>query len=340
MISLPYSNTMDPKAYLYGAILFLYVVLRPVYTRLIRKLLSLTKTNVDDRLFSAVEMPLWLAIFLLLLDILVTDLYPSGLVHGIMLTLVIFLIVLALLRAGRILIYEVALPAGVVKADEKTLNTVKSVLTNIYAALILFFGFIYVLSLWNVDITPLIASAGLFGIVMGLALKDPLENLISGVLLLLDPPFRVGDIVRIGDLVGEVKEIGMRNTKILTFDGDLVTLPNSIVIKNEVEDFHLPNERVRVRIRVGVSYDSDPDHVKRILLDIASSHPLVLKDPEPQALFLELGDFALIFELRVWTELPNKMQVLSDLNTEIIKRFREEGIEIPFPIRTVYLKES
>ncbi|NPA86486.1 MAG: mechanosensitive ion channel family protein [Candidatus Diapherotrites archaeon] len=325
---------------LYAVIIFLYIVLRPVYTRLLRRLISLTRTHIDDKLFSAVEKPIWFAILLFLVDQAVSYIYYHPIIHGIFLTLTVILITLALIRAGKIVIFELFGPTRFLNVDEKIKTTALTVLSNIYTALIIFFAFIYVLSVWGVDITPLIASAGLMGIVLGMALKDPLENLISGILLLMDPPFRVGDIVRVGDTVGEVKEIGLRNTRILTFDGDLVTMPNSSIIKTSVENFHMPSEKVRVRIRVGVSYDSDPEEVKELLLEIARSHPHVLEDPAPQALFLEMGDFALLFELRAWTTLPYKMQVLSDLNTAILKTFREKGIEIPYPIQTVLLEGS
>jgi len=329
----------SPHLLLYTAALLLYVLLRPAYTRIIKKILALTNTDIDDKIYEAVEEPLWLSILLFLLYLLLHEAFPNTLLLNTALTGTVLLLALALIKGGKILLSYVIGSLDIVK-EERVKKTISSVLTNIYIAVVGFFALLYTLSVWGIDITPLMASAGIVGIVVGLALKDPLENLVSGLLLLTDPPFRVGDIVKINGIAGEVKEIGLRNTKILTFDGDLIVMPNSSVIKSTVENLHLPTNLVRTVIKVSVSYDSDPEKVKKILLEIASSDERILREPAPQVFFTEMGDFALTFELRYWTKLPHRLPVLDRVNTAIIKRFREEGIEIPYPITTVYLRRE
>ncbi len=321
----------------YIAILALYILLRPLYTSLMKRFISITKSDLDDRLYYAVEKPIWYAVLLFLTSITLDHFFPNYIVRNLLLTATVALVGWSIIRASKVIISELS-RGNFFKLDEKVRNTVAKVGENIVTALILFFTIIYSLSIWGVDVTPLLASAGLVGIVIGIALKDPIENLLSGILLLLDPPFRVGDAIRVGEYAGEVVEVGLRNTKIRTWDGDLVTVPNMSIVKTSVENFHLPDDKVRIHINVGVSYDADPEKVKEILLDIARSHPKVLKDPEPQVLFLQFGDYALLFNLRVWVRVSDKMTTLSDLNTMVWKRFKEEGIEIPFPVRTVYLK--
>ena len=324
----------------YGLVLLGYVVLRPLYTRLMKKLLSLTKTEIDDKLFWAVEKPTWLGILIILLDYFIKTIFFDELLHGTLLTIAVVFFTLALLRLGRVFIYEILGATRFLLVDKKTRQTVLSVLSNLYVATILFFAIMYVFSLWGISITPLLASAGFFGLVLGLALKDPFENLISGILLLADPPFRVGDWVMVNDIAGEVKEIGLRNTRILSFDGNLVTLPNTSVVNSVVTDYHLPDDRVRIRLRVGVSYDSDPEKVKELLLSVVRSDERVLKDPEPRVFFVEMGDFALIFEVWFWVRVKDKYEVLSDMNSKIFAELKRSGVEIPFPTRTVYLKTS
>lgn len=328
---------LDLHILVYTIALLLYVLLRPVYTRLIKKILAITNTDADDKIYEAMEEPLWISVLFFLLYLLVHEVFPNTLFLNLLLTGAVLLLALALIRGGRILLEYLVKSLSIIE-EERVKRTVSSVLINIYTALISFFALLYTLSVWGIDITPLMASAGIVGIVVGLALKDPLENLISGLLLLTDPPFRVGDVVKIGNIAGEVKEIGLRNTKIVTFDGDLIVMPNSSVLKSTIENLHLPTNIIRTTIKVAVSYESDPKKVKKVLLDIASSDPRILKEPAPQVFFTELGDFALIFELRYWTKLSERLSVLDTINTTIIERFRKEDIEIPYPITTVILK--
>ena len=323
--------------YLLG--LVLYVALRPLYTSLMRRILKLTKSEVDDKIFEALDKPLWLAVLFLLLDLLINSVFYNFLIHATLLTVIVLLVAVALVRAGKVFTFEFLSVTLNVK-DKQMRDTVLTVLNNIYVATVLFFAFIYALGIWGVDITPFIASAGLFGLVIGLALKDPLENLISGILLITDPPFRVGDAVKVGDVVGTVKDIGLRNTRILTYEGDVVTMPNSMVLHSVIVDYHLPTDKVRAITRIGASYDVPPEKVEKVLLDIAKKHPKVLKDPEPMVLLLEFGDSAIIYELRFWTKLPHKLTTLSEINKEIWERFKEEGIEIPYPIRTIYIRNE
>ncbi len=331
---------LDVEALIYVGAILLYILLRPVYTGIAKRIVSLTKGDIDDKLYDALERPIWFAILIYLVFLAQEAIFPHTLLSNILLTAVVALIAIALIRTGNILIKDVIGPTRFVLTDPKIKQTILTVIDNVVKAAIIFFALMYTLSIWGVDVTPILASAGIVGIVVGLALKDPLENLISGILMLTDPPFRVGDVVRIGDTMGEVKEIGLRNTKILTFDGDVVTIPNSSIIRMDVENYHMPSEKVRVRERIGVSYDTDPEHAKKVLMDILTSHPKILDDPAPQVLFLEFGDSALIMEIRFWVHMPDKMSTIDEVNTTIWKRFKEEGIEIPFPIRTVYLRDE
>ncbi len=330
----------DPNVLLYSVVIVLYVALRPVYTRLIRKLVSLTKSDLDDKIYTALEKPLWFAVLLGLIDLLLAYLIPNQALHGVILSGLVALIVISLLRVGKVIIFELIGVGSFLNVDERLKQTALNVIYNVYVAIVLFFGFMYFLGVWNIDITPILASAGIFGFVIGLALKDPLQNLISGILLLTDPPFRVGDAVKIGDIAGTVKEIGLRNTKILTFNGEYVTIPNNTILNSVVVNYNMPDEKVRTVMQVGASYDAEPKKVMSVLKEILSSHPKVLKEPEPVVLLVDFGDSDVVYEIRYWTMLSDKLSTASEIREAILKRFEEEGIDIPYPITTVYLHSA
>ncbi len=316
------------------------IVFRIFLKPLLRRLALRTKTTLDEKILDAVINPLWLVILMLIADYFVSVYGLPLWISHVGRSLIAVLLALILYRLSRIFLFDVLAKRETPILDKRARETALHVVHNIIFAIIVFVTVSYVLFLWGIDVTPLLASAGIAGLAVGLALKDPLENFFYGILLALDPSFRVGDVVEIDGTLGTIHDIGLRNTKIVTFNGDLVTLPNATIARARIVNYHLPKDVVRVSVRVGASYDADPEEVKRTLVEVAGNSPYVLKDPAPQALFLEFGDFALIYELRFWTKLSNKMAALDDVNTRIWKAFREKGIEIPYPITTVYMKST
>jgi len=222
------------------------------------------------------------------------------------------------------------------KFDQTTYTIIKNAIYVIVASI----AIVSILNIWGVSIGPLLASLGIVSLAIGFALKDTLENIISGVLLFLDPPFKVGDIVEIEGQVGKVIDIGIRNTKIQRFSGDIIVIPNSKMLYAHVINYNLPDERVRVNLKIGVSYDVEPEKVKETIMEILNSNDKILKEPKPQVLLMEFGDFSINYEIRFWTTLSNKMEAIDWVNTQIWHKFKEKGIEIPYPIYTIYLKKS
>ena len=317
-----------------GAILF-RLFLKP----LLKSFALRTKTKLDEKIIDAITNPLWISVVLISINYFFNQYFPDKIVVNIIYSIVAVLVALMAYRLSKIFIFDVLGRAGK-GIDAKTKKTALVVLNNLMLLIIAVITLAYIFSVFNIDISPLLASAGIAGLAIGLALKDPLENLFYGVMLALDPSFRVGDVVKIGETVGEVKEIGLRNTKILTFSGDLVSLPNSKVANSQVLNYHLPSDRVRNSIKIGVAYGTDPKKVKKLLVKIAKSSKYVLNDPSPTALFLEYGDFALIFELRFWSLVSNRLDAIDDVNTRIWYEFKKNKIEIPFPITEVHLKKK
>ncbi|MGA9294616.1 MAG: mechanosensitive ion channel domain-containing protein [Ignavibacteriaceae bacterium] len=209
-----------------------------------------------------------------------------------------------------------------------------------YGVLIL--GLIIVVQTVGINLSTITILAGALGIGIGFGLQNVTNNLVSGIIILFERPIKVGDRIQVGEIFGDVMNISMRSTMIVTNDNISVIVPNSEFISSTVTNWSHNDRNVRFRIPVGVAYKEDPEHVKQILLDVADKEDGVLKNPEPVVLFKEFGDSSLNFDLLIWTSsyitIPGFLK--SRLYFEILKKFRENNIEIPFPQRDVYIKNT
>jgi small-conductance mechanosensitive channel len=191
---------------------------------------------------------------------------------------------------------------------------------------------------------PLGAIVGLFAVIgvgIGFGLQNLASNFISGVILLLERPVKVGDRLEVNDVWGDVKRINLRTTLIETPDNIAIIVPNSKLLENEVTNFSYGDPKIRLRIPVGIAYGSDCEKASEIMIQAAAENSRVLKNPAPKTWFREFGDSSLNFMLLCW--IPNaveKFDVISELNHAIDKGFRENGIEIPFPQRDLHLRSA
>ena len=212
---------------------------------------------------------------------------------------------------------------------------------NIAAVLVVLIIFYLLFITWNIDMSAWLASAGIIGIAVGFAAKDTIANLLSGVFILADSPYKIGDYIVIdsGER-GMVTNIGLRSTRILTRDDLEINVPNAIIangkIVNESSGRHIKS---RTRVAVSVAYDVDIDHVKKVLLEVASKENEICTDPEPRVRFRRFGASGLDLELLVWIDDPEiRGRVVDSLNTAIYKHFAVEGIEIPYSKHDLYIK--
>lgn len=181
--------------------------------------------------------------------------------------------------------------------------------------------------------------AGALSLGIGFGLKEIVNNFVSGLILLWERPIRVGDWIVVGDEQGKVQRINVRATQIETFDKASLIVPNSEFISGRVKNFMHANRIMRIIIPVGVGYDSDPEVVRKLLLDTALANREVLSEPAPMVLFTKLGDFSLDFELRCFCDVDAVGTTRSDLLFAIFAQLREQGIDVPFPRRTVELAD-
>lgn len=232
---------------------------------------------------------------------------------------------------------------------EKKAVSVQStgLLNTIIKIAIYLIGFIIVLHIFGVSIAPLITALGIGGLAVGLALKDTLENLFAGIHIMTEKTIRIGDFIRLENgQEGFVEDISWRTTRIRMLPNNMIIIPNSKLAQSIVLNYHLPEKRMSLQIPISVSYESDPEKIEKILIEevkrASEEIPGLLNEPEPFVRFIPgFGesslDFTLICHIKEVTE---QYYIQHELRKKIFKRLKEEGIEIPFPQRVVWLKKN
>jgi len=185
------------------------------------------------------------------------------------------------------------------------------------------------------DLTILLGAAGVLGVAVGFASQTSASNLVSGLFLIGEHPFGVGDTIRVGSTTGEVISLDLLSAKLRTFDNLLVRIPNETLIKSEITNLTRFPIR-RLDIQVGVAYKENVERVREVLTDVADRNPLSLEEPAPLFIFTGYGDSALQIQFSVWSARPNFLDLRNSIQHEIKEAFDAAGIEIPFPHRSLY----
>jgi len=219
---------------------------------------------------------------------------------------------------------------------------VRQAVGSIFRYVIVAIGFMIILQTAGINLSALTVLAGALGIGVGFGLQNITNNFVSGLIILFERPIKVGDRIDVGNVTGDVVKISPRATTIVTNDNIAVIVPNSEFISSQVINWSYTNRDVRLNFPVGVAYQSDPELVRKALLEVAADHPGVLKERNADVLLQEFGDSSLNFILRVWTRnyatTPGVLR--SELNYAICKKFKEHGIEIPFPQRDLHVRSG
>lgn len=200
-----------------------------------------------------------------------------------------------------------------------------------------------ILLAWDVNVTGLVASAGILGLALSLAAQDTLGNLVAGISILTDKPYGIGDyIVLDSGERGAVTHIGLRSTRLLTRDDVEVSIPNGVIGKAKiVNESGSPQRKYRLRVPLSVAYGSDIDQVMALMLDAAGSHPQVCTEPEPRMRLRQFGSSGLEFEMLCWIEDPaNRGLVLHELNCALYRSFGREGVVLAIPQQEIHLRDA
>ena len=335
------NNPMIAAAvYMLGALvvaLVLWIFITKVLARLTKK----TRTVVDDEIIAALRRPVFLSVLLIGAWQAFIRFSPQGDTHTVVFNAIVTLSII-LWAAAATKIAKSLLRAFARNMDDhkliqpRTLPLFEVVLKTLIAG-----GAVYGIFLtWDINVTAWLASAGIVGIAVGFAAKDTLANFFSGLFIMADAPYKIGDMILLdsGER-GKVTDIGIRSTRILTRDNIQIVMPNAYMGNTKiVNETAGPNKKRRIVVNVGVAYGSDIDKVRAILMDVAEKSTYLAEDPKAQVRFHQFGDSSLDFKLLGWIEDPLFLgPALDALNTSIYKDFKTASIEIPFPQRDVHL---
>jgi small-conductance mechanosensitive channel len=326
------------------AIMAVLLVLRGILFRMARNWSEKTITKVDDILIASLKTPsfFWSIALGLYFGISVSDL-PSKYMQPLNTTIYVILIISITIAgsnlSGKILrnyLFKTELPVP-------TTGLAYAVMKGIIIAT----GFLICLSVMGISIAPLLTALGVGGLAVALALQDTLANLFAGLHILLEKSIRIGDFIKLDNgQEGYVQDITWRTTRIKMLPNNMVVIPNSKLAQSVVTNYCLPEKQMMLFVSVGVSYDSDIDQVEKILADeallAASDVPGLLDDPQPYVRFspgfgASSLDFTIVCQVG---EFVDQYLAQHTIRKRVFKRFRQEGIEIPFPQRTVHLRKE
>ncbi|MHC9510311.1 mechanosensitive ion channel family protein [Kangiella sp. M94] len=310
---------------------------------LIGKIAEKTPGDFDDKLAPLLSKTAFTFIFFLTLIIAIEALDLSEPVDTFLKRFVVSILILSLmsklLKATKMVLNALANSKNRFKfVEERTIP-----ILDISSKILIVGAALYFLILsWGIDPTAWLASAGIIGIAVGFAAKDTLANLFSGFFIVADSPYKLGDYIILDAAErGRVTHVGIRSTRLLTRDDVEITIPNSVIGNAKiVNESGGPWEKTRIRVDVGVSYDSDLEFVHDVLMDLVKERDDIASNPAPRVRYRAFGGSSIDLQLMAWINYPEQKGLITHkLIMDIHKTFREQGIEIPYSKHDLYLKE-
>lgn len=314
-----------------------------VFTLIIKRLTAKTRTELDDKIVVLFHKPIFYSILFIGFSMAVkTANIPEYLDFALVGLFKTITIIIWLFLISRILI--LAIDWASKQTDNKLLQQKTLPLFNNLGKIALgLFGTYFIFLSWDININGILASAGVLGVVLGLAAKDTVANFFAGIFLMADSPFKEGDYILLetGER-GYVKSMGLRSTRFLTRDDIEITIPNSVIASSKiVNESGGPEDIERVRITLMIAYGSDIDEVKDLLKSIALKNDNVQNEPEPRVRFREFAESGIKLQLLFWIYKPEKRgRTVDAINTEVYKRFKENQITIPYPTMRVLMPDK
>ncbi len=327
-------------------VFFAFIFLRKIFVliiiRSLRRLTKKTKTEIDDILLSIISKP---AVFIFVILGVYLALRILGieveLINRILKSLIIF--VVAWTAYNGVIAFESRIFAFAGRFGKDLEREIGGFLIKISKAFVLVVGGVAILQEWGINVSALLASLGLGGLAFALAAKDTAANLFGGLTVLADKSMKVGDWIKIGDVEGIVEDIGLRTTKIRSFEKSLITVPNQVLANQSLENFSRRGVR-RIKMTIGVTYSTTGDQMRRILEEIRTmlrNHPRIAKDQLLMVYFTDFGDSSLDIFIYCFTDTANWEEYLSireDVNLRIMEIVERNGASFAFPSRSIYVE--
>jgi small-conductance mechanosensitive channel len=314
-----------------------------VIGRNLQKIAKKTNNTIDDKLVSKLHRPLFWTAILLGLVVAASFAKPTQhleeIIKSVVFSILVFIWMLFALKVSKIILQSISRHSG--KYALVSIHTLP-LFSNLAAVVIVALAIYFIFHVWHIDMTAWLASAGIIGIAVGFAAKDTLANLFSGVFIMADSFYKLGDYVVIDENVrGKITHMGIRSTRLITRDDVEVTIPNSLMGNSKVvNESGGPHEKYRIRVKLGAAYGSDVDQIDNLLVEIAEAEPEVCEKPEPRVRFRAFGPSSLDLELLAWVDEPElRGKVVHKLIMTIYKRLQQEGIEIPYNKQELFIKE-
>lgn len=322
--------------------LMAWVIIRVILGTIRKRLATIELVRNNARLFSLTQKVAGYGI-LLILSVYLTELFH---VRGLRrLVPACFILLFANpVREFLVIILEYFEKRWVDRSKTKVDDIIFDLLNKFSGAIIFAVAAILSLDTLGINVMPFVAGAGVAGVAIGFAAKDTLSNLIAGILLLIDRPFEIGDRIEVWSAPkgssswGDVMDIGLRATKIKTTDNIVIVIPNNEIMKRDIVNYTLISSDIRVRINIGVSYDTDIERAKQVIIKVAEGIDWVLKEPAPKVVVRAFGESSVDLQLRVWiANARNRMNTISAVTDQVKSAFDVEGIEIPYPKRDIHI---
>ena len=312
-----------------------------IISGIISRFVKRSSNDFDDHLVELVHRPVFITFVLIGLVLATVKIglpeIPQFITVGILKTIALFVWYNTVSQLIALIVSSYSKSRNLQIVRSGMLSLLHNVLKIVVVALAVYFLFLA----WEMDVTAWLASAGIVGLALSFAAKDTLANIFSGVSIIMDAPYKAGDFIILdsGER-GEVTDIGLRSTRILTRDDVEITVPNAIIGNGKIiNEAGGPPSRHRIRVAVGVAYGSDIDQVIEVLARVADEQAEVLKSPEPRVRFRTFGASSLDFELLGWIAKPvDRGRVSHELNCAVYKALNTNKIQIPFPQRDLHVR--
>tara|TARA_Y100000310_G_scaffold278642_1_gene297177 strand:+ start:1927 stop:2988 length:1062 start_codon:yes stop_codon:yes gene_type:complete len=311
-----------------------------IFSKYLQKFAKKTKTELDDLIFEKTKMPVFYLILAYGFKLALLNLNINGKISGLVNSIMVIVFLFIILRT-----FDVIIGTWGSKLAKKTRTKVDEVLLPLFhksaRVVIIIVGLLWILNIWGVDITPYLAGVGISGIVLGLALQDSLRNVLGGVFLIMDKNFNINDPVRLesGEL-GTIKEIGLRSTKMLSYDNEVIFVPNGQLANMRIRNYVKPDRSIRKIVHFEVGYGTDPEKVKKIVLGVLKKLKNIHTKPYLDCIFTEMGESGLKFQARFWTDWDHAYNLWLEATQKIYLALEKANIDIPYPTRTIHMKQN